>query len=171
MLFRSSVKLAKQRFDVFGLQGEIFEANAEELSAVFDHHEKFDLIYSFGVIHHAPRPDRVVANFPNLLAEGGEIRAMLYAKNSWKNILIDAGWDQPEAQDNCPQAITYTKQEARELFKDFDTVHVEQDFIFPWNIEHYVKYEYVKQPWFDSMPPELFKIIEDRKSTRLNSSH
>ena len=73
------------------MQGEIFEANAEELSAVFDHHEKFDLIYSFGVIHHAPRPDRVVANFPNLLAEGGEIRAMLYAKNSWKNILIDAG--------------------------------------------------------------------------------
>ena len=159
-LSSESVKLAKQRFDVFGLQGEIFEANAEELSAVFDHHEKFDLIYSFGVIHHAPRPDRVVANFPNLLAEGGEIRAMLYAKNSWKNILIDAGWDQPEAQDNCPQAITYTKQEARELFKDFDTVHVEQDFIFPWNIEHYVKYEYVKQPWFDAMPPELFKILE-----------
>ena len=159
-LSSESVKLAKQRFDVFGLQGEIFEANAEELGAVFDHHEKFDLIYSFGVIHHAPRPDRVVANFPNLLAEGGEIRAMLYAKNSWKNILIDAGWDQPEAQDNCPQAITYTKQEARELFKDFDTVHVEQDFIFPWNIEHYVKYEYVKQPWFDAMPPELFKIIE-----------
>lgn len=159
-LSSESVKLAKQRFDVFGLQGEIFEANAEELSSVFDHHEKFDLIYSFGVIHHAPRPDRVVANFPNLLAEGGEIRAMLYAKNSWKNILIEAGWDQPEAQDNCPQAMTYTKQEARELFKDFDTVHVEQDFIFPWNIEHYVKYEYVKQPWFESMPPELFKILE-----------
>ena len=159
-LSEESVKLCKQRFKVFGLDGEIFTANAEELDAVFDPHDKFDLIYSFGVIHHAPRPDRVVANFPRLLAEGGEIRAMLYAKNSWKNILIDAGWDQPEAQDNCPQAMTYTKQEARELFREFDNVHVEQDFIFPWNIEHYVKYEYVKQPWFAAMPPELFKILE-----------
>ena len=159
-LSSESVKLAKKRLEVFGLKGEIFEANAEELVTKFDPHEKFDLIYSFGVIHHAPRPELVVANFPKLLAEGGEVRAMIYAKNSWKNILIDAGWDQPEAQDNCPQAMTYTKQEARELFKDFDTVHVEQDFIFPWNIEHYVKYEYVKQPWFDAMPPELFKILE-----------
>lgn len=159
-LSSESVKLAKQRFEVFKLDGELFEANAEELDAVFDPHEKFDLIYSFGVIHHAPRPERVVANLPKLLAEGGECRVMLYAKNSWKNILIDAGWDQPEAQDNCPQAVTYTKQEARELFKEFDNVHVDQDFIFPWNIEHYVKYEYVKQPWFESMPPELFKIME-----------
>ena len=155
-----SIKLAKQRFEVFELNGEFFEANAEELNDVFDPHEKFDLIYSFGVIHHAPRPERVVAHLPKLLQDDGECRVMLYAKNSWKNMLIEANWDQPEAQDNCPQAVTYTKQEARELFKAFDNVHVEQDFIFSWNIEHYVKYEYVKQPWFEAMPEELFKIME-----------
>ena len=159
-LSAESVKLAKKRFEVFGLSGEIFEANAEELDSVFDAHEKFDLIYSFGVIHHAPRPERVVAHLPGLLKEDGECRVMLYAKNSWKNMLIEANWDQPEAQDNCPQAVTYTKQEARELFRAFDNVHVDQDFIFPWNIEHYVKYEYVKQPWFEAMPDELFKIME-----------
>ena len=124
-----SIKLAKQRFEVFELNGEFFEANAEELNDVFDPHEKFDLIYSFGVIHHAPRPERVVAHLPKLLQDDGECRVMLYAKNSWKNMLIEANWDQPEAQDNCPQAVTYTKQEARELFKAFDNVHVEQDFI------------------------------------------
>ena len=159
-LSAESVKIAKQRFEVFGLTGEIFEANAEELDNVFDPHEKFDLIYSFGVIHHAPRPERVVAHLPGLLKDDGECRVMLYAKNSWKNMLIEANWDQPEAQDNCPQAVTYTKQEARELFRAFDNVHVDQDFIFPWNIEHYVKYEYVKQPWFEAMPDELFKIME-----------
>ena len=159
-LSSESIKLAKQRFEVFGLTGEFFEANAEELNDVFDPHEKFDLIYSFGVIHHAPRPERVVAHLLKLLRDDGECRVMLYAKNSWKNMLIEANWDQPEAQDNCPQAVTYTKQEARELFKAFDNVHVEQDFIFSWNIEHYVKYEYVKQPWFEAMPEELFKIME-----------
>ena len=159
-LSAASVKLAKQRFEVFDLKGEIFEANAEELDTLFDRHEKFDLIYSFGVIHHAPRPERVVACLPKLMTADSELRIMLYAKNSWKNILINAGWDQPEAQDNCPQAVTYTKEEARNLLHQFRTVNVEQDFIFPWNIEHYVKYEYVKQPWFAAMPPELFKIME-----------
>jgi hypothetical protein len=103
-----------------------------------------------------------VVNLPALLAPGGEIKCMLYAKDSWKNILINANWDQPEAQDNCPQAVTYTKEEAGQLFRSvgFTDISVEQDFIFPWNIEHYVKYEYVKQPWFAAMPPELFKIME-----------
>lgn len=155
-----SIKLAKQRFEVFGLSGNFIECNAEELDTVFAKEAKFDLIYSFGVIHHAPSPERVVECLPNLLADDGEIKVMLYAKNSWKNILIEAGWDQPEAQSNCPQAVTYTKQEARSLFETFSNVTVEQDFIFPWNIEHYVKYEYVKQPWFESMPRELFKILE-----------
>lgn len=159
-LSSESIKLAKQRFEVFGLSGTFIECNAEELNKIFTNGEQFDLIYSFGVIHHAPRPERVVANLPSLLAKNGEIRVMLYAKNSWKNMLINAGWDQPEAQDNCPQAVTYTKSEARELFSAFDNVHVDQDFIFPWNIEHYVKYEYVKQPWFEAMPSELFKILE-----------
>ena len=159
-LSAESVKLAKRRFEVFDLKGEIFEANAEELDTVFDSHEKFDLIYSFGVIHHAPRPERVINCLPKLVAPDGELRIMLYAKNSWKNILINEGWDQPEAQDNCPQAVTYTKEEARNLLHQFRTVSVEQDFIFPWKIEHYVKYEYVKQPWFEAMPSELFKIME-----------
>ena len=137
-----SIKLAKQRFEVFGLTGTFIECNAEELDKVFANGEQFDLIYSFGVIHHAPKPYQVVRCLPNLLAEGGECKVMLYARHSWKNILIEAGWDQPEAQDNCPQAMTYSKSEAQFLFINagFKEVKVEQDFIFPWNIEHYVKY-------------------------------
>ena len=159
-LSSESIKLARQRFDVFGLTGTFIECNAEELNTIFNNGEQFDLIYSFGVIHHAPRPERVVACLPSILAPNGEVKCMLYAKNSWKNILINAEWDQPEAQDNCPQAVTYTNSEVKELFHEFDYVQVKQDFIFPWKIENYVKYEYIKQPWFEAMPPELFKIME-----------
>jgi 2-polyprenyl-3-methyl-5-hydroxy-6-metoxy-1,4-benzoquinol methylase len=159
-LSSESINLAKKRFEVFDLEGRFIECNAEELISIFGPEEKFDLIYSFGVIHHAPRPEKVLACLPSLLADNGEVRAMLYAKNSWKNILINAGWDQPEAQDNCPQALTYTIGEARELFKQFNTIEINQDFIFPWIVETYVKYEYVKQPWFAAMPAELFRIME-----------
>jgi len=162
-LSAESIKLAEQRFEVFGLKGTFIECNAEELDKVFANGEQFDLIYSFGVIHHAPHPERIVACLRDLLAPGGEVRCMLYAKTSWKNILINANWDQPEAQDNCPQAMTYTTQEASDLFYfrgGFDNIVVEKDFIFPWDIKHYVNYEYVKQPWFEAMPDELFKIME-----------
>lgn len=40
---------------------------------------------------------------------------MLYAKNSWKNIMIDAGLDQPEAQSGCPVANTYSHDKIHAL--------------------------------------------------------
>lgn len=157
-----SINLAKKRFEVFGLTGTFHEYDAERLDELFTNSEKFDLIYSFGVIHHAPHPYKVVEKLPKLLAEDGEVRVMLYAKDSWKNLLIEQGWDQPEAQDNCPQAMTYTKTEARVLFNQFGKVTIDQDFIFPWVVEEYIKYNYVKQPWFDAMPPKLFRIMEKK---------
>lgn len=158
-LSEESLKICRQRFDLYGLQGNLIPANAEKLHELFAG-EKFDLIYSYGVIHHSPNPEAVVDSIANLVADDGEVRAMVYAKNSWKNILIQAGWDQPEAQSNCPKAETYTIEEAKSLFLPFSEIDIQQDFIFPWNIEHYVKYEYVKQPWFEAMPDELFRIME-----------
>jgi SAM-dependent methyltransferase len=158
-LSEESVKLCQQRFNVYGLKGRILTGNAQELDQLFPE-EKFDLIYSYGVIHHAPSPESIADRLPWLMHKDSELRIMLYAKNSWKNILINAGWDQPEAQSNCPQALTYTHDDVKRLLWKFDKVDIQQDFIFPWNIDHYVKYEYVKQPWFEAMPPELFRIME-----------
>ena len=44
---------------------------------------------------------------------------MLYANNSWKNIMINAGFDQPEAQYGCPIANTYTVEEVKQLLLYF----------------------------------------------------
>src|SRR6187551_127139 len=56
-----SLELARKRAEVFGLSDKIrfFEANAEQLSDYIDP-EPFDLIYSFGVIHHSPNPRQIV---------------------------------------------------------------------------------------------------------------
>jgi SAM-dependent methyltransferase len=158
-LSEESLNLARKRFEVFGLNGRFFSGNAEELSAVVPV-ETYDLIYSFGVIHHAPHPERIVSEVRKYMGKDSEFRLMLYAKNSWKNIMIEAGFDQPEAQSGCPIAFTYTHDEVRELLAEFDVTDIQQAHIFPYVIEKYVKYEYELQPWFKAMPKEMFAALE-----------
>ena len=86
---------------------------------------------------------------------------MVYAKNSWKHIMIEAGFDQPEAQSGCPVAFTYTDDEVREeLLKGFEILSIEQDHIFPFVVEKYLKYEYEIVPWFAAMPRDMFRALE-----------
>lgn len=158
-LSSESLKLARQRFEVFGLQGRFYEGNAEQLADIVPV-EPYDLVYSFGVIHHSPHPEKIVAAVQRYLKPGSEFRLMLYARHSWKNIMIEAGFDQPEAQAGCPIAFTYTHDEVRALLKDYEIIDLRQDHIFPYVIEQYVRYEYEFQPWFKAMPREMFRALE-----------
>jgi len=161
-LSQSSMELAKKRFEVFGLKGRFFLGNGEELSRVIPEGETFDLIYSFGVIHHTPDPAQVIREIRKLMHPGSELRVMLYAKTSWKHIMIEAGFDQPEAQYGCPIAYTYTHDEVRDLFEGLDVFSIEQDHIFPYVVEKYVKYEYEKLPWIEAMPADVFRVMEQK---------
>ena len=158
-LSEESLLLTRQRFEVLGLEGRFFVGNAEELSS-FLPIESFDLVYSFGVIHHSPHPETIVRQVRQYMAPGSEFRLMLYAKNSWKNLMIEAGFDQPEAQSGCPVAFTYTQDEVRALLKDFEILSLTQDHIFPYVVEKYLRYEYEFQPWFKAMPKEMFRALE-----------
>ena len=74
--------------------------------------------------------------------------------------MIDAGFDQPEAQSGCPVAYTYSHDEIRKLLQGFDVVNLSQDHIFPFVVEKYVSYEYELTPWFASMPRPMFRALE-----------
>jgi SAM-dependent methyltransferase len=162
-LSAASLALARRRFEVLGLSGRLIEANAEELAQRLEP-GSFDLVYSFGVIHHTPRPDAVVRQVRRLIRPDGEFRLMLYAKDSWKDAMIEAGFDQPEAQSGCPIAFTYTRDDVRGLLEPagFHVVSMTQDHIFPYVIEKYVRYEYELRPWFAAMPRDMFRALERR---------
>ena len=158
-LSKESLEITKKRFEVYNQSGKFYLGNAEELSS-FVPIETYDLIYSFGVIHHSPHPEKIVSQIKKYMNENSVLKIMLYAKDSWKNYMIDAGLDQPEAQYGCPIANTYTKQDVIELLNEYEVFSIEQDHIFPYQVEPYKLGEYIKQPWFDIMPTEMFETLE-----------
>ena len=68
-LSEQSIKIAKQRLNIFDLNGVIEEGDIESYSSK----EKYDLVYSFGVLHHTPDTQKAIKNIYNLLKEGGYI--------------------------------------------------------------------------------------------------
>lgn len=158
-LSEESLNITKKRFEVYDQKGTFLQGNAEELSS-FLPLQKFDLIYSFGVIHHSPNPEKIVDQIKNYMHEDSILKIMVYSKNSWKNFMIEGGLDQFEAQSGCPVAFTYTNDEAISLLKDFEILSLEQDHIFPYEVEKYKNNIFVKNPWFEFMPEDMFKTLE-----------
>lgn len=160
-LSHESVKITQDRLNTFGLPGKVFQANAEEISNSFQG-TKFDLIYSFGVLHHTPDMDSALTSLRSLMNNQSVLKVMLYAKNSWKSAMIDAGLDQPEAQYGCPIANTFTREEVRFIFAraGLKVDSIGQEHIFPYKIDEYKNYKYELQPWFKAMPKEVFSALE-----------
>jgi ubiquinone/menaquinone biosynthesis C-methylase UbiE len=75
-----SVELARERFKVFGVPGRLEVANAEEGLLLAD--ESIDHVYSFGVIHHSPAPEKIVRQIYRVLRKGGTFTVMLYNRRS-----------------------------------------------------------------------------------------
>jgi 2-polyprenyl-3-methyl-5-hydroxy-6-metoxy-1,4-benzoquinol methylase len=155
-LSEKSLRLARQRAGVYGFQEQVrfYLGNAEELSS-FVPVEPYDLIYSFGVIHHTPHPERVLEQLKKYARPGTIVKVMVYHRRSWKVlwILLGEGKGQfwklrelvaknSEAQTGCPITYTYTRQEGRELLEryGFRAQKVEVDHIFPYRIKDYVQY-------------------------------
>jgi 2-polyprenyl-3-methyl-5-hydroxy-6-metoxy-1,4-benzoquinol methylase len=177
-LSAKSMELAQQRATVFHLQDKIrfLPGNAEQLST-FVPVEPYDLIYSFGVIHHTPHPDNVLEELRKYTRPGTVIKVMVYHRRSYKVawILATEGKGQfwklseiiarnAEAQTGCPIAYTYTRKEGRELLErhGFKVAKVEVDHIFPYRIRDYVQYRYVREPYFAWMPQPMFHALERR---------
>src|SRR2546421_2554148 len=84
-LSEKSMELARKRAAVFGLEDRIrfCAGNAEQLSA-FVPPEPYDLIYSFGVIHHTPNPEAVLEQLRHYAGPGTTVKMMVYHPRSWE---------------------------------------------------------------------------------------
>lgn len=149
-----SLEICRKRFEVYGLVGRFYHGNAEELTS-FLPLEKYDLIYSFGAIHHTLHPEKVLQEIRNYCSPQTEVRLMLYSKWSWKVLWImfkygrGSFWKMQhlvraysEAQEGCPVTYCYSHDEVARLLNDFEIVSMEKNHIFPYVIDKYVRCQY-----------------------------
>ncbi len=94
----------------------------------------FDLVYSYGVIHHSPNTAAAVAEIHRVLRPGGQARVMIYHVPSWTGLLLWGvhslarlrPWISPRRAIyrhlESPGTKAYSLAEARELFSAFARV-------------------------------------------------
>lgn len=74
-----AVETTRARLRAFGLEAEVFEADAERLPFA---DASFDLVFSWGVIHHTTDMDRALAELFRVCRPGGRLVLMLYHRRS-----------------------------------------------------------------------------------------
>ena len=172
-----SLELARTRAEVLGLSNIRFvHANVEELDTALPV-EPYDLVYSFGVLHHTPHPEAALRQLRRYLSPGGTLKVMMYYRWSWKALWIVttlgkgalwkfdelvARWS--EAQTGCPVTYSYSKRDLSALLEatGYSVEDIFVDHIFPWKISQYIQYRYQKVWYFRWLPSAAFRWLERR---------
>src|SRR5947199_196394 len=76
----AAITVGRTRLALEGLHARTLVADAEHLPFA---EESFDLVYSWGVLHHTPNTPAAIGEVHRVLRRSGEARIMLYARRSW----------------------------------------------------------------------------------------
>lgn len=79
-LTEHGVRLVRERLALEGLAGTVLVTNAERLPFA---DAQFDVVFSWGVLHHTPDPEAAIRGALRMLRPGGRLCVMVYARRSW----------------------------------------------------------------------------------------
>jgi ubiquinone/menaquinone biosynthesis C-methylase UbiE len=134
-----SVEATTARLKFYNLKADVRTGNAEALD--FDD-GTFDVVYSFGVLHHTPDTQKAINEVHRVLKSDGIALIMLYNKNSlnyWAHLITGTQYDGTK-KDPCPVERAYTKSEIRKLCSRYSKVDIRVDYLFGtgWKKVNYV---------------------------------
>lgn len=84
-LTERAIEHTKRRLNLFGLTSRLNVGDAEKL--IFSDNE-FDLVYSWGVLHHSPNTRKAIDEVYRVLRPGGVAKIMIYHKWSLVGIML-----------------------------------------------------------------------------------
>jgi ubiquinone/menaquinone biosynthesis C-methylase UbiE len=140
-LTEASVQSVRERLALEALEADLRVADAESLPFA---DAEFDLVYSWGVLHHTPDTERALREVRRVLKPGGEARIMLYSRRSWValgvwlryGVLRARPWQTPTdllaRWMESPGTKAYTQRELDALFAGFSKVRYER-FVTPYD--------------------------------------
>ncbi len=124
----AAIDTTRERLALYGLHSDLRRIDAESLPFEAG---LFDVVYSWGVIHHSARPERIVGEIHRVLKPGGRFIGMMYGRHSvmalrfWVRYALLRGrpWrsigDVLAAHVESPGTKAYTVRELQELFAAF----------------------------------------------------
>ncbi len=126
-----AINFTRERLGLYGLTSDLRVADAESLP--FEDNS-FDLVYSWGVLHHSPDTSRAIGEVLRVLKPGGEARIMIYHTYSmvgymlWVRYALLAGRPWRGLRDiyahhlESPGTKAYTVDEVRALLAGFTSI-------------------------------------------------
>ena len=133
-LSRRAIEHARRRLALLGLESLLLVADAECLPFA---DSAFDLVYSWGVIHHSPDTAAAVAEIHRVLRPGGTARIMIYHRASLVGYMLWLRYALARARPwtsldrvyanhlESPGTKAYSRAQARALFGAFAEVRIE----------------------------------------------
>jgi len=79
-LTEAAIETTRRRFELYGFRSELSHVDAENRLPYPD--DTFDVVYSWGVIHHSEHPERIIAEIRRVLKPGGRFIGMMYGRRS-----------------------------------------------------------------------------------------
>jgi ubiquinone/menaquinone biosynthesis C-methylase UbiE len=133
-LSMGSLQCARRRCELAGFVPDLHLADAENLPFASD---SFDVVYSYGVMHHSPNTAKCLTEAWRVLKPGGEARIMLYHHVSLTGIMLWLRFGAWRAQSirqcvyehlESPRTQTFTRNETLELMRNFENISIDQVF-------------------------------------------
>src|SRR5271154_976864 len=133
-LSQSSIEQSRHRCDLAGHAPDLIISDAENLPFPG---ETFDVVYSYGVMHHSPDTQSCIDEAWRVLKPGGQVRLMLYHHPSLTGLMLWLRFGVLQGKSvrqsvlerlESPGTKTFTKSEISKMMSHFEEVAMQQVF-------------------------------------------